>query len=385
MRRTLVYLSALSFVLSQNVSPVFSLSIRERSTAEHKALNTNTFHELQTRFSAAVSAERHINAFVQFQDSRVFGSENSTVANSANLDLHQGYLELNTLFDSDFNLSLGRRELAFDNQRIVGTVGWHNVGRTFDGFFLTHNTAGFRQNLFATAVRETTSLADSANTYFYGYHIEYTVSERFRLSSYFLNQQILQASNSLKTIGLYLLYSDKQFGLEFQIAQQFGEATAKTDYNALYLGFGANYKLDNNVKLSVLYEKLSGQTGSTNTTSFSPLYGTNHKFNGFQDKFFVGKAALPNNGLDDYKLGLSLFKSVNLAAHFFYNDEAVVDAITLKELDPFLGQEYDITYSYAYSKELTLSVGGSYFIFGKDYDTNASADLNMYLMFGFKL
>ncbi len=69
-------------------------------------------------------------AHVVLQDSRAFGSEASATSNERNVDLHQGWIRVG---DEKEFLRLGRQELAFGEQRLVGSFDWDNVGRSFDG------------------------------------------------------------------------------------------------------------------------------------------------------------------------------------------------------------------------------------------------------------
>lgn len=69
-------------------------------------------------------------AHVELQDSRSFGSEASATSNERNVDLHQGWLRIG---DEKEFLRLGRQEITFGEQRLVGSFDWDNVGRAFDG------------------------------------------------------------------------------------------------------------------------------------------------------------------------------------------------------------------------------------------------------------
>src|SRR5690606_33748972 len=107
------------------------------------------------------------------------------------------------------------------------------------------------------------------------------------------------------------------------------------------------------------YEILSGTdaTGADKNNSFIPLYGTNHKFNGFMDHFYVGK---PNpSGLNDL-YGKAVFKtgeksSLLAMLHYFNsNAELVGDA------DKYLGTEVDLVYSQNLMKNVDLKIGYSH-------------------------
>jgi len=44
-------------------------------------------------------------------------------------DLHQGFVTINNFFNFPVTLKLGRYEVIYGPQRLMGAVGWHNVGR----------------------------------------------------------------------------------------------------------------------------------------------------------------------------------------------------------------------------------------------------------------
>jgi len=74
-------------------------------------------------------------AFLQIQDSRVWGFETSTLDNTQNADFHQAWGQWKKQWsDAGVRLRGGRQELSYGNERILGAVGWSNVGRSFDAF-----------------------------------------------------------------------------------------------------------------------------------------------------------------------------------------------------------------------------------------------------------
>jgi hypothetical protein len=88
---------------------------------------------LRSRLSVAGQPLEDVTVFFQAQDSRAFGEEPSTAANTRNLDLHQGWFEIRDILDAPVALKVGRMELAYGDHRLVGNFGWDNVGRAFDG------------------------------------------------------------------------------------------------------------------------------------------------------------------------------------------------------------------------------------------------------------
>ena len=70
---------------------------------------------------------------------------------------------------------------------------------------------------------------------------------------------------------------------------QFGKVNKNTELSAYQISLEGTYKT-NSVLFGLGFELLSGtdQDGESKNKSFTPLYGTNHKFNGWMDYFYVG-------------------------------------------------------------------------------------------------
>src|SRR5690625_7951864 len=81
------------------------------------------------------------------------------------------------------------------------------------------------------------------------------------------------------------------------------------DLNAYLLEIEASYKVFPNWTLQVAAELQSGNDygapSNGKNKSFTPLYGTNHKFNGHMDYFYVGNH-LNNVGLLDLYIGSTI-------------------------------------------------------------------------------
>ncbi|MCH7826947.1 MAG: alginate export family protein, partial [Bacteroidetes bacterium] len=103
------------FVFSQDKVKI-DAQIRPRFQYDNKDFNSNTgantFTELRSRLGVLFSSAENLTGFFQIQDSRRFGSESSTLANSANLDLHQAYFSISNFFKLPLNLKVGRMELS---------------------------------------------------------------------------------------------------------------------------------------------------------------------------------------------------------------------------------------------------------------------------------
>src|SRR6185503_19633481 len=89
---------------------------------------------------------------VQAQDARV-AKKNGTVAApfKATIDLRMAYADLGAA-TGRATVRLGRQELVFGEQRLVGHVSWANAARTFDGARATIRSKKLVVDAFATSV-----------------------------------------------------------------------------------------------------------------------------------------------------------------------------------------------------------------------------------------
>jgi hypothetical protein len=90
----------------------------------------------------------------QGQDARIFFKENptGTAPYTNRTDLRMAYTDLGTVGKSLFALRVGRQELAYGEERLVGASNWANVARTFDAVKLVANKGPIRLDLFAASV-----------------------------------------------------------------------------------------------------------------------------------------------------------------------------------------------------------------------------------------
>src|SRR5690606_17926509 len=120
-----------------------------------------TFASMRTRVGVEKSFMDKVTFFVQLQDSRVFGEEQATLNAIDNIDLHQGYVKLMQPFDIPADVQAGRFEMIYGTERFFGAVGWHYIGRSWDGIRFSFNT-DFKFDLFALTHSESNSYIGNA-------------------------------------------------------------------------------------------------------------------------------------------------------------------------------------------------------------------------------
>ncbi len=90
----------------------------------------------------------------QAQDARVFGKDQSPAAPpyQNTMDLRLAYVEIGDTEKKTFGLRVGRQELAFGDERLIGNVNWVNTARSFDAVRATLRRGKYRLDAFASSV-----------------------------------------------------------------------------------------------------------------------------------------------------------------------------------------------------------------------------------------
>jgi hypothetical protein len=94
------------------------------------------------------------DAFVQAQDSEPLGITPAHITTSVKdvFDLRQAYLQFQNGENGWFRFRVGRQELRYGQERLVGVSDWTNAPRVFDGFRLVLGSNKNHVDLFSASV-----------------------------------------------------------------------------------------------------------------------------------------------------------------------------------------------------------------------------------------
>jgi len=108
----------------------------------------------RVRINAGFSPLRWLRVQLQAQDAQALwrGPKPDGPPHEDTFDLRQAFLEFGASETNRFSLRLGRQELAFGEQRLVGHLGWTNTARSFDGVRATYRRPNLRLDVFASSV-----------------------------------------------------------------------------------------------------------------------------------------------------------------------------------------------------------------------------------------
>ncbi len=159
------------------------------STRAHRSRKpTQDFTLQRMRLSFDMDINKNVMARVMFQDVRTFGDSGIT-GNNSQTDVQEGYVQLRNLGDinpilSNVQLRIGRWQQGYGNHRVIGTLGWANQSRTYDGAKLMYKRGNFWLDIFAWQTDETATggvsgsggdfgVDDNKDTVMYGFYSQY--------------------------------------------------------------------------------------------------------------------------------------------------------------------------------------------------------------------
>ncbi len=301
----------------------------------------------------------NISTFLLLQEVFVMGDRAQTAtAGNSNFRVQEAWADIK-LYEKS-TLKLGRQSIAYDDERILGALDWAQQGRTHDAGVLKYNNVGYSFDLgFAfnsdgqDNVYNTSSSFSYKNMFFAHLNKKFG---KFNISLLYLGNEfqdgtdpdgtgpLLASENKsyLNTMGTHMDFEWDVLKLSANAFLQDGYRLNDVKVNSAYLlSLDAKLKLSNVFGAGIGTEVISGKKDASRM-GFFPLYGTNHKFNGTMDRFYVGNYANAN-GLVDFHGGVSAnFKhDWTLGLDFLYFTEQSLTKDNMgSELDFSFGKKF---------------------------------------------
>ncbi|WP_157206467.1 alginate export family protein [Mariniflexile maritimum] len=326
----------------------------------------------RARLNAGYTTETY-KFYLSLQDVMVWGENRQILPYDQNnsFAIFEAWADVN--LGSGFSTKLGRQVISYDDQRIFGGLDWAQQGRNHDAALLQYKKDKFMLDLglaFSQDYSDPTGFRSIGTGYnttgFFTYKTmqyiylkqawESVTGSLLLLNNGFQKFETDTVTpdgvNSLQTLGTHLDYKKDSFGVAANAYLQMGDQVK----SAYLLGLDVTYKASQKVGVGAGFEIISGNDTSTaKSEAFFPLFGTNHKFNGFMDYFYVGNH-VNNIGLFD----------VHVSANFTLSETSSLAVTALnfsgqKELpsgEKSLATEVDLVYSKKF-KGYSLALGYS--------------------------
>ncbi len=382
----------------------FTPSVQERARFEllpDKTFSGDAIGSWQIGNRARLGVEARFGdvagVFVQIQDVRTWGSEynaaslgegtlTDSVANG--LDVHQAYGQLDAAGGA-VHLRVGRQEISWHGQRLIGAVGWTHQARSFDAVRLwgEPGKVGFGA-LYAPLLNRPVSEDDTANRWQDAHLIALRAGPRLgeALDLDALAIIRIDAATDLGhvTFGAHGKGAIRAFSWELEGYGQVG-SDAGMDYLAAMVGARAGVTLGGGPRpyLGGGVDLLSGDPDPTDGTArtFDTLYATNHKFYGHLDAYLAIPVHTRGEGLIDGMINTrwTLSQKVKLRA------DAHVFASAAAQGEAFHGVEVDVDGSWSPVKPLTVSAGLWLYAPGAFWNDDPRPEIGAYLATDFRL
>lgn len=341
---------------------------------------------------------------------------------SDTIDLHQAFATLGNLKEFPLALKVGRQELSYGEERLIGAFAWHNIGRVFDAAKLRWQTAWFAADFFTSRVVIPEDQVFNVNNdydWFSGLYATSTNLPHHLLDFYFLarnsSAQAIAAAPSpqfpqpsardIYTYGVRLKSKPGELGhwdYTLDLIGQFGDFkdlrlganSDRLDHEAFAAIVQGGYTFNDawaKPRLGVEYSFASGDSNPTDGKheTFENLFPTNHKFYGSMD--FASLQNLQNvRGIFQLKPHPRLSLAVEGHGFWladthdnFYNvggaprggtDATAGDTYGINPgYSAFLGTELDVIAGYAVTRYAQLEAGYGHFFHGDYISQSLSA------------
>lgn len=260
------------------------------SSASDPTASTATRMRLDMKFHA----NEDLDIFFQPQFTKVWGQAEyvpsgagantstgtSGTTHDTGLDVHQAYGHFK--FNDSMMACVGRKELNYGDQLLVGGVGWNNVGRSFDLVSGTYKYEIGQVDVFNSKVTDRNVTSGGAGDQdFSGAYSTNKVSDQLKsLDAYVLYKHDGGQSPETSTAAYGLRAKSDIGALDYRAEATFENVkslTESTDDNQYDLEVGYMVLPEGALRISGEY--------FASTKNYDQLYPTGHKWLGYADQF----------------------------------------------------------------------------------------------------
>lgn len=374
------------FTLSAQLRPRFEYrngAYKPIQDGEAPAILTNN----RVRLNFDYKHTDRLHLYISLQNVNVWGQapQIQSFDRTGGMSVFEAYAELPLA--TNFSAKIGRQVIALDDDRIFGSLDWHPAGRSHDAVnlnwkasekwmlrgFLAYNqsgaTIGAPLNVNTPSGQNFTPGAGQDYQHLEAVHAHYNISGTQQLSFLLANLGYRtndSADQNTQTWGAHYTGKSDQLNYGASAYLQTGKNAAGAKKSAYMFAVNTGYKFSPIFGLAAGVDYLSGN--ASNDTSgkdkkFSPFSGTNHKFYGFMDYFFVGAPgsnAAPSAGLLNPYLTANVRtgEKSNLSATFHYFAPAAKFEASGKKHSSY-GSEIDLVYNLKVQPFVGLQLGYS--------------------------
>ena len=313
---------------------------------------------MRLRIRVEALPESTVGIVAELQDVRTWGEEQGTLSDHSadNLDLHQGFFDVT--LGEQWSARVGRQEIAFGGERLIGAVGWAQQGRSFDAVRTTLRIPDLTVDVFRAQLAEEAA-DEGEDSALLGV---YAVASRRRhtLDTFGFFSRSRSADTRQWTSGARAHGRLGALAYRMEGAAQLGRRSGER-VRAWMFGMRLGHALPGPFgDLSLWYDHLSGDDapGDGTVRTFETLFATNHKFYGYADLFLNIPGDTGGRGLRDLALkwNLEALAGTSIGAEFHTFRLAEGSGLGTSRL----AEEIDVTLTHEANSALRLTAGLSY-------------------------
>ncbi|GAB4351140.1 MAG: alginate export family protein [Candidatus Abyssubacteria bacterium] len=370
-------------------------------------INENDWITQRTRVNVDAKLSGGVRGFVELQSYDFWGTEaevaeeidgfedgflsSTTGGAEDDVDLYQAYIEMNDIADYPFMLRIGRQELVYGREWLVGNndAGVDFFGLSFDAVKASYNDDLFQIDAWWSKLEENTAPSASeveqdGDVDFYGVYGTYKGLEDIAIDGYWLFvRDGVDSGSGFDNLKLHTVGArgagmwDLGAGVldaNIEAAFQFGDNGEDGDYEGWAFNAMAGYTFNDvqwSPRLEGEYVYFSGDDDAADEDSeeFVRLFSDVH----YGELNLGGTLDAAATNLHIFKIGGSIVpvERLTLKADFYYfllaEDDEEGGATTFgidqgtASADDNPGYELDIVADYQYTEDLNLRVGWAHF------------------------
>lgn len=348
----------------------------------YKSLSDNTTNPAlitfqRTRLNVGFSSDK-LHTYMSLQDGRIWG-EKKFGTEDPGIGIHEAYVKY--LISEKLVVKLGRQEITYDKNRLMGLKNWGNTPVVHDAALLQFNNADQTKADLVLAYNN-----DSDKNFESNYAVDMykylTMLHLYNKFSDNLNTSFItiidgnQSPGDYRrvyargTSGIYAVLSTINISIDAMGYYQYGKSRAGVNISSFLFHLKPTLTINDNAKIALGIDYLSGDNALDNNNkdnTFSTVFGDGHGYYGYIDYFTNIPTHTNRGGLNDiflqadYKISPKL--SITGALHNFRLTNNILDPSStptnLVAAKKQLGIEFDAILAYKFYTNSTLSVGYS--------------------------
>jgi hypothetical protein len=357
--------------------------------------NDNDYLLERLRYHLGWTPAAWFTAYVEGRSSFEQWDKRSPTPELDAVNLRQAYVSFGDPKEFPLLAKVGRQELSYGEERMIGTGDWSNLGRTFDAAKLRYQSGNTWLDAFAgrmvIPVSGSFAMPNDYDWLFGLYGSTVALAPWQETQMYFLSRNVAVGAPSTPR-DIYMVGSrwaslpGQLRGWDYSLegAYQFGsinQANVRRDQAsyALFASGGYTWKETwGSPRLGLGYEFGSGDSNPNDNRNqtFENLFGTNHRFYGAMDLFSARNLHIPR-----LCAALKPFKNLSVSAEYLLFWLADTRDLLYPETGPgrnqngygrhpgfdsFAGSEIDVVATYTVEKLADLQLGYGHFFVG-DY------------------